>query len=196
VPSEPADPPTRARPASPGTPGRERQGLTAQAGDPATVRRPTAPGAVTPTETTSQTGPDHKSRTPWYLAGAAVVVVAGVVIAVVLSGGGSNDAPSDPTPSGPVGTDQGGLHPAGAQAPTIATPTYDAKTHVLTFRWSAPPVAGKPANFVYSLGGKQVGPTKATSASITTTQPAATCISVGTVDTNGQYVPATACGKP
>ena len=189
------EPATRARPATPGTPtGRERQGLTAQTGDPATVRRPTAPGAVTPTEAASQPDADRKSRTPWYLGGAAAVVVAGVVIGVALSGGGSKDAPSDPTPSGPVGTDQGGLQPTDAQAPTIATPTYDAKTHVLTFRWSAPPVAGKPARFIYSLGGKQVGPTEVTSASITTTQPAATCISVGTVGANGQRQTSTACG--
>lgn len=41
--------------------------------------------------------PQRQSRTPWYIAGAALVVVAAVVIIALVSGGGSDDGGSTPS---------------------------------------------------------------------------------------------------
>lgn len=42
-------------------------------------------------------GPQRQSRTPWYIAGAALVVAAAVVIVALVSGGGSDDGGSTGT---------------------------------------------------------------------------------------------------
>lgn len=155
------------------------------------ARTPAASGASRSSATVSRSAsrrrgsadgdPPRRSRARWRL-GAAVVLLVGAALAVIMSSGDlAKRRHPDLGPSGPSGGDQLGFAGTTAQAPTIIA-TYDAEAALLTFTWTAAPVEGRAPQFVYLLGGNEVGPTDATSATIAAADPVHTCITVGTVD--------------
>jgi serine/threonine protein kinase len=193
---------TRRRPVSPqpldrgSPPGvpRTRAGLAGGVEDPPTTHRPLTP---TTTDVAAESATAKRGvKTRWAIIATAVVIGGAAAVGIaVMSGGGSSEAPAQ-KPSGPVGTDQGGIGSPEVEPPTFGPVKYDAASGTVTYTWTAPAVSGKPAKFSYQFqGGQLVGPTTNTSASMKTSDPASVCITVGTVDdATGTLHSATKCG--
>jgi serine/threonine protein kinase len=214
-----ADPPgegTRRRPTAvpaADSEGTRRRPAAVSAGPPpdsdGTRRRPSvalqAPGdelatGVRPPRVEPAPAPSDRTRRPLpsrriaVAVGALAAVLAVVVIVLLVSSGGGNRPPGNQPPSTPVGSDQGGIGPNETSAPTV-TSSYEEATQTLTFKWSAP---GAPKGQYYSYamnGGSMTRPTTATSLTLKTADPGGTCITVGSVGTDGTtQLAAPVCG--
>jgi hypothetical protein len=123
----------------------------------------------------------------------SVFVVAAVVVAVVLMGGSGSGSPKSTesqTPAGPIGTDQG----FGASDPDVPSVTakFDQHTNSVRFTWRS---TLPNATFVYSInGGPTSPPSPATSITVPTSNPTATCITVSTVVDGALHRSAQVCG--
>jgi hypothetical protein len=167
---------------------RPRQGLAADGvaagGEPATVRRPTAP--VTAADESPQAEPERRGvRMPLVVAAvAAVVIIVAVVGTLVMTHKGKT--PAETPPSGPVGTDQAGISGGNVQPPKV-TASYDAARQSATFTWTRAAGSGiaEPQQYLYSLGDGGRLATSKTTVTVKAADPQITCITVGVLLQNG-----------
>ena len=168
------EPPTRSRPAvvAGQPPVRERAAAPSVA-NPATVRR-----AEAAEDDEAAPAPRRRGIRPRTvgLVAAGVVVVA-VVLGVVLTAGGDDKRTGDALPTS-AATDQTEA-PVADPVPQV-TSTYAAASRTLVFRWTVP--GAKPGDrYVWARTDADITdsrPGSATSATITTADPVATCINV------------------